>query len=121
MTYFEVIPNNYYNFTLPKELGLMLTFNLNEMKKIKLNTNALKLKKEEISSLTNGEMKHVLGGNEPATGPCTTGTCPTDTCQTQDYTCVQTINPPCPTPTPIHSIAPEVCNVTGTANSCHHC
>jgi hypothetical protein len=32
------------------------------MKKIKLNIGVLKLKREEISSLTNSEMKNVVGG-----------------------------------------------------------
>jgi hypothetical protein len=54
------------------------------MKKIKLNTSTLKLKKEEISSLTNGEMRQVVGGS---------GVCGT-------YPCVQSVDVTCPTPLP---------------------
>lgn len=42
------------------------------MKKIKLSTSSLKLKKEEIANLSHQEMKHVYGGE---TGPCTTSPC----------------------------------------------
>lgn len=48
------------------------------MKKIKLNIGVLKLKREEISSLTNSEMKNILGGNvEPTvSGRLGSATCP---------------------------------------------
>lgn len=61
------------------------------MKKIKLTTSALKLKKEEIANLSNDEMKHVYGGE---TGPCTTSPC-----------------------TQVPSQAP-VCNLTDTSKTC---
>lgn len=48
------------------------------MKKIKLTTSALKIKKEEIANLSKAEMRHVYGGD---TGPCATSPCNQNTSQ----------------------------------------
>ena len=89
------------------------------MKKIKLNTSVLTLRKEEISSLSGTEMKEVFGGQ---TGPCTTGTCVSNTCVTNSQVACHTPSPtPSPTPPPTPPPTPReghVLTATGTGN--HH-
>jgi hypothetical protein len=87
------------------------------MKKIKLNTSALRLKKDEISNLSMGEMKQVMGGD---TGPCTTGTCPSDTCGSEGFACIPTQGCPTPSPNTASCVAGE-CMVSADTKSCHHC
>ncbi len=77
------------------------------MKKIKLNTGTLKLKKEEISNLTGGEMRQVVGGS---------GICGT-------YPCLQSVDVSCPTPTPTPQpteCCPS-CAPGGTSDITLHC
>ena len=68
------------------------------MKKINLKTNALRLKKEDITLLTSNEMRQVYGGAEQAsTTPCTTGGCPSErACPEPPPTTLQFPNCPWP-------------------------
>jgi hypothetical protein len=87
------------------------------MKKIKLSTSFLKLKKEEIGNLTPSEMRQVIGGyDDDGTGPCTTGTCPTDTCETTPWTCVQSKTCPPPPPPPPSPPESGMIGCLGTLN-----
>lgn len=80
------------------------------MKKIKLNTSSLKLKKEEISNLTSNEMKHVLGGNPALTQPpICNGT----------YPCIDSIDQNCPPPTDPPETMPGQLPIPTVAS--HHC
>lgn len=68
------------------------------MKKIKLDSARLQLKKETISNLTNDELKKIQGGYNTQYPPCGSGGCNTSTCPAFTTNCYNTSGSGCTSP-----------------------